>query len=108
MSSKFVARLLEQVTKNQEAQLQALDEAIASANVDPALTDEDRLKSGQLLFALSVVAAVAGGMAPYLGKGPTAQDKDWATAYFKSNRAGTVRPAHFDPEIEELLQHVIP
>ena len=108
MSSKFVARLLAQVTENQEAQLQALDAAIASASEDPTLTDEDRLKSGQLLFALSVIAAVANGMAPWLASGPTAQDKDWATDYFKSNRAAKVRPAHFDPEIEELLQQVVP
>ncbi len=106
MSSQFVSRLLEQVRGNQEAQLQALDEAIASAGNDSTLTNEEKLKASQLIFALRTIAAIASGSAPWPGGGPTDQDKDWAIEYFKANRAGKSRPPHFDGEIEELLQHV--
>jgi len=108
MSSPFVRRLLDRVERNQVEQLQALEAAIGAASADPAISEEDRFKSKQLIFAIEVIAAVADGNAPWVASGPSDRDKDWALAYYKARKARGVRPAHFDPEIEELLQHVTP
>ncbi|MDL5034313.1 hypothetical protein QRD43_20595 [Pelomonas sp. APW6] len=108
MSSPFVERLLAQAKANQADQLQAFDQALASTVEDASLTDDDRRKAEQLLFALNVVAVVANQMAPWVASGPTLQDKHWATDYYMAIRDGKVRPLHFDSEIEEVLQHVIP
>lgn len=106
MSSNFVLRLLDQLKKTENERIQALDEAIASATLNSDLSDEDRLQARQLLFAIEVIDAISKDMSPWVAKGPTERDKDWATAVYKAAKAGSVRPPHFDAEIEELVQHI--
>jgi hypothetical protein len=106
MQSPFVQSLLDQLRTSQENNLKSLEVAISSAASGQACSEEDQLMASQLIFAVKVIAAVADGMAPWVADGPTDLDKDWAEAYYKARKAKEVRPEHFDPKIEELLQHV--
>ncbi len=106
MKSPYIDKLRKTIEKNRLNAIKELEKLLSESADDAELSDADRLRGKQLYYAIMVIATITRGMGPDRASGPTDQDKEWATQYFIAHRSGRVRPAHFDAEIEDLIQHV--
>lgn len=106
MKSPYIDKLRKAIEKNRLNAIKELEELLSESADDAELSDADKLRGKQLYYAIMVVATIRRGMGPDRTSGPTEQDKEWATQYFIAHKKKDVRPAHFDAEIEDLIQHI--
>lgn len=108
MQSPFVKKLLADVAANKVNDLAKLEAMIAALPAFDTSSAADKLFGQRLYYAIKWTSEITSDLAPYRAGSPSDADSDWAVGYYRSYKAipRLERPAHPDPDIEDLLQRL--